>query len=117
DGRMTLEVIDENAILVVSYIGYETQEVAVSGQTNLNIVLVSDSELLEEVVVTALGIQRKTRDLGYSVEQLTGSNIQEAKEVNYLNALQATMAGLQIGGNSGSMRSEEHTSELQSREN
>ena len=103
DGRFTLEGIDENAILVVSYIGYETQEVAVSGQSNLNIVLVSDSELLEEVVVTALGIQRKTRDLGYSVEQLTGSNIQEAKEVNYLNALQGKMAGLEIGGNSGSM--------------
>ncbi len=103
DGRFVLEDVDENAVLVVSYIGYETQEVTLSGRSELHIVLLSDSQLLEEVVVTALGIQRKTRNLGYSVEQLTGSNIQEAKEVNYLNALQGKMAGLQIGGNSGSM--------------
>lgn len=103
EGYFTLEDIDENAILVISYVGYLKQEVPVSGQSTINIILSSDAQALDEVVVTALGIQRKTRNLGYSVEQLTGNNIQEAKEVNYLNALQGKMAGVQIGGNSGSM--------------
>src|SRR5690606_1385833 len=54
DGRFVLEDVDENAVLIVSYIGYETQEVTLSGRSELHIVLLSDSQLLEEVVVTAL---------------------------------------------------------------
>ncbi len=103
EGKFSLQNVDEQAVLVISYVGYQTQEIQVNGQSVFDITLTQDAQALGEVVVTALGIQRKTRNLGYSVEQLAGNNIQEAKEVNYLNALQGKMAGLQIGGNSGSM--------------
>lgn len=58
---------------------------------------------IEEVVVTALGTRRNTRNLGYAVQQLEGRTIQEAKEVNYINALQGKLAGVQIGNSGGSM--------------
>lgn len=103
EGQFSIEDIDEQAVLVFSYIGYQTQEVALNGRSFLNVVLQEDSQTLNEVVVTALGIQRKTRDVGYSVQQLEGGNIQEAREVNYLNSLQGKLAGVQIGGNTGSM--------------
>lgn len=103
EGNFSLQEISDNDILVVSYIGYQTQEVPVEGRSTITITLLDDSQLLDQVVVTALGIQRNTRDVGYSVQQLDGGSIQEAKEVNYLNSLQGKLAGVQIGGNSGSM--------------
>ncbi|GAA5225297.1 SusC/RagA family TonB-linked outer membrane protein [Membranihabitans marinus] len=103
DGYFSIDDIDEQAVLVFSYIGYESMEVPVNGRTSINVILQEDSQTLNEVVVTALGIQRKTRDVGYSVQQLEGGSIQEAREVNYLNSLQGKLSGVQIGGNSGSM--------------
>src|SRR5690625_3733068 len=69
DGRFTLEDIDENVVLVISYVGYQTQEVPVAGKSNLDIVMVSDSKLLDEVVITALGIEREEKSLGYAVQK------------------------------------------------
>src|SRR5699024_3352510 len=51
DGNFTLEDIDENAVLVISYIGYQTQEISAAGRSNITITLISDSQLLDEVVV------------------------------------------------------------------
>src|SRR5690606_35849285 len=65
DGNFTLNDIDENAVLVISYIGYQTQEVPVGGKSNLIITLASDSQLLDEVVVVGYGVKEKG--------QLTGS--------------------------------------------
>src|SRR5690625_1915258 len=74
DGRFTLEDIDENAVLVVSYIGYQIQEVPVSGKSKLEIVMASDSQLLDEVVVVGYGTQRKI-DMTGSVATLEGEEI------------------------------------------
>src|SRR5699024_1937995 len=57
DGRFTLDEIEENAVLVISYIGYQTQEIAVAGQTALTIVLAEDVQTLDEVVVVGYGTQ------------------------------------------------------------
>src|SRR5699024_2760405 len=59
DGEFTLEDIDENAILIISYVGYQTQEIPVAGKSNLDIVMSSDSQLLDEVVVVGYGTQSK----------------------------------------------------------
>ncbi len=64
DGRFTLEEVDENAVLVVSYIGYRTQEVSVAGKSNLVISMTSDSQLLDEVVVVGYGTREKGRLTG-----------------------------------------------------
>src|SRR5690606_31464783 len=70
DGQFIIDDIDENAVLVVSYIGYQTLEVAVAGKSNLTIVLLSDSQLLDEVVVVGYGTQR-SRDITTAVSKLS----------------------------------------------
>src|SRR5690606_3656869 len=74
DGSYTLMVEDASAVLVFSYVGYEAQEVAVNNQTVINVTLVPDN-ILEQVVVTALGIERDKRDLGYSVTEVRGQEL------------------------------------------
>src|SRR5690606_10364064 len=60
DGYFTLEDIDENAVLILSYVGYQTQEVPVDGKSNITVTLLADSQLLDEVVVVGYGTQKKT---------------------------------------------------------
>ena len=75
DGTFSIQVSDENAILIFSYIGYAEQEEALNGRRNLTIALNESSELLNEVVVTALGLERKSKDLGYAVQSLNSKEI------------------------------------------
>ncbi len=104
DGRFSLPLPANGKLLSVSSVGYLTQEVEITNaMTNITIRLQPDIKSLGEVVVTALGVQQKTRNVGYAIQQIDGSSIQEAKEVNFVNALQGKLAGVQIGGNSGSM--------------
>ncbi len=91
----------DNAILVISYIGYETQEVAVGTRTSLTITLAPSSKSLNEVVVTALGIKKDERKLGYSVTTVGGDDLSKAKETNVAYSLEGRVAGLQISGTNG----------------
>ena len=100
EGRFTLENIDENAILVISYIGYQTQEVPVSGRANLNITLSSDSQLLDEVVVIGYGTQRR-RDLTGSVSSINADDIARTSSSNAMQAMQALVPGLDIQQSDG----------------
>lgn len=105
DGNFAIERRKEGGLLTISSVGYSTQRIHVQpGQNGLKVTLgLSATTKIDEVVVTALGAQRNTRSLGYSVQQLEGRTIQEAKEVNYINALQGKLAGVQINNASGSM--------------
>ena len=85
--------------LQISYIGMQTQEVAI--KPNLKVVLKSDSQKLDEVVVTAMGIKRSEKSLGYSVTSVKGDEITKARESNVLNSLSGKIAGVQIGQSSG----------------
>lgn len=93
-------------ILEISYVGYATQEVkAVKG---VNVVLKEDAKAMDEVVVTALGIKRERKALGYGVGEVKGEELQKAKETNVINSLAGKVAGLVVsqtaGGASGSTR-------------
>jgi len=105
DGNFSIAYREEGGTLTVSSIGFSTQNITVEpGQNDLKIIMgLSSGTKINEVVVTALGSQRNTRTLGYSIQQLEGREIQEAKEVNFINSLQGKLAGVQISGNSGSM--------------
>src|SRR5690625_417450 len=95
DGEFTLEDIDENAILVISYVGYQTQEIPVAGKSRLEIVMSSDSQLLDEVVVVAYGTQRKANLTG-SVASVDMKAL-ESRPVSQLGqALQGTVPGLNL---------------------
>lgn len=104
DGRFSLTLPGNSKSLSVSSVGYITTEIEITNSmSDITIRLEPDVKNLGEVVVTALGVQQKTRNVGYAVQQIDGGSIQEAKEVNFVNALQGKLAGVQIGGNSGSM--------------
>ncbi|MFD2589153.1 SusC/RagA family TonB-linked outer membrane protein [Croceitalea marina] len=95
DGNYNISVA-EDAILVFSSLGYATIEMSAAGTTTLNVYLADDAESLDEVVVTALGIERDRRSLGYAVTQLEGESLSEVKTTNALNALQGKVAGVNI---------------------
>lgn len=104
-GRFGITVRDRNAVLVVSYIGYVSQEVPVGQGETLSIVLASDASELGEVVVTALGITRERRSLSYSVTQVQGESFTQARDNNIASALTGKIAGVdatQINAGPGS---------------
>ncbi|WP_163713665.1 SusC/RagA family TonB-linked outer membrane protein [Mangrovibacterium lignilyticum] len=106
EGKFSLNV-RPGAILVISYIGYKTQEVAV-GQLPLDIVLEEDNKMVSDVVVTALGIKRERKALGYNVAEVKGDALTKAKETNVINSMAGRVPGLVVsqtaGGPSGSTR-------------
>ncbi len=99
DGSFILNNVPDGATLVVSCIGYESVEVVFNGQP-VNVVLHEDSELLNEVVVTALGISREKKSLGYAVQDVKSEELNRAGSASLTDALQGKIAGLQIS-NSG----------------
>ncbi len=101
NGSFRIVVPDDNAILVFSYIGYAKQEIAVGNRSNIDVQLQPGDASLEEVVVTALGIKRDTRSLGYSVTTIDASSVNQARETNVINSLQGRVAGLSITPGTG----------------
>ncbi|MEL7269408.1 MAG: SusC/RagA family TonB-linked outer membrane protein [Bacteroidota bacterium] len=96
DGNYTINTTSGDAVLVFSALGYLDQEVTVGTQSTINVSMQDDVENLDEVVVTALGIKRERKALGYSVTQLEGESISEVKTPSALNALQGKVAGVNI---------------------
>ena len=106
DGKFTLKVTP-GVTLVISYIGYKTMEIK-AGKKPLNIVMAEDTKVLSEVVVTALGIKRERKALGYGVDEVKGESLTKAKETNVINSMAGRVPGLVVsqtaGGPSGSTR-------------
>ena len=95
DGNYEIEA-NSTDILVFSYIGFIVQNVPVENQTTINIVLQENTEQLSEVVVTALGIKKEKKALGYAVQEVDGESLEKAKEPNFVNSLSGKVAGLTV---------------------
>lgn len=105
DGSFTIKASLRDTIKIIAP-SYAEQSIPVESKDSLAVRLSPASagkKELKEVVVTALGIQKNTRAVGYAVEEVSGSAVQEAKEVNFVNALTGKVPGLQINTNTGSM--------------
>ncbi|MBC8154262.1 MAG: SusC/RagA family TonB-linked outer membrane protein [Bacteroidetes bacterium] len=98
DGTYTLSVPDANAKLIYSFIGYETQEITVGNRSVIDLTLRGDALALGEVVVTALGIQREKKALGYAVQEIQGTALTIARETNVTNQLAGKIAGVTVVG-------------------
>ena len=96
DGKFTIKNIKAGAVLVVSYIGYTTKEVAVGNLSELTIELVSADKQLETVVVTALGIKRSQKALSYNVQEVKNDALTTVKDANFMNSLNGKVAGVNI---------------------
>ena len=95
-GKYTIKVTDPNSTLVFAYIGFTTKEVPIASKTTLNVVLTEDSHQLGEVVVTALGIKRSSKELGYATQQVTAKDLTQSKPTNLAAGLSGKIAGIQI---------------------
>ena len=102
DGKYNLEVDDSAEVLVFSYTGFQTQEITVGASNVIDVTLIQGT-VLEEVVVTALGIERESRSLGYGVDQIDSKELTKAREANILNSLQGKVTGVQISNTGGNL--------------
>lgn len=96
DGVFKLSVPQNNSVLVISFIGYKTVTLPVGAHTTLKVVMEPEAEQLNEVVVTALGIKREKKALGYAMQEVKTDALTENKSVSVANMLQGKIAGVQI---------------------
>jgi TonB-linked SusC/RagA family outer membrane protein len=96
NGEYQLEVSDGKAILVFSYVGYQSKEIVVGNQTIINLSLLPEDKSLGEVVVTALGIKKQAKSIGYATATVGPEEMTVNRTANFMNALQGKMAGVNI---------------------
>lgn len=101
DGSFSLSVPDGTTTLVISYTGYETMEVDISSQSNVSVTM-AEGQLLDEIVVTAGGLERNKARLGYAIQNVDSEDLLAAKEVNLVDALNSKVAGVNVTSSSGS---------------
>ncbi|ELR71357.1 TonB-dependent receptor [Fulvivirga imtechensis AK7] len=103
DGNYSLRVPSDGGTLIFSFVGLSTQEVEVGSRSVIDVQMATDVKQLSEVVVTALGVSREKKSLGYSVQEVNTEQVAQASEPNVVNALQGQIAGVQIQGTSGTL--------------
>ncbi|HSN50731.1 MAG TPA: carboxypeptidase-like regulatory domain-containing protein, partial [Bacteroidales bacterium] len=103
DGKYTLTVPQDKNVILVSYVGMKTQEITLGPDNNISVLLEPDVRMLEGVVVTALGITREKKALGYAVQDVKGDALQNDGSANVINQLSGRVAGVQITSASGNM--------------
>ena len=97
DGNWSLTVPSAQTVLVLNYIGFQTKEViAGNGQKKLELTMLENGEILEDIVITALGLERSTAKLGYNVQQLDNEEIAEVQSVNLVQNLAGKLAGVTV---------------------
>lgn len=100
DGNYKIVTKSNNPVIVYSYIGYKTLEIPLKGQTAINITMMDDTQVIDEVVVTALGIKRSEKALSYNVTQVDAESALAVKDANFINSLNGKVAGLNINSSS-----------------
>ena len=96
NGKYTLKVPSKESILVFAFVGMKTQEITIGSQAVIDLTMESETKALGEVVVTALGITREKKTLGYAVQEITGDALTVAKDVNIVNSISGKIAGVQV---------------------
>lgn len=100
EGNFRLVNAPANGVIVVSYTGYDRRETPIDGQSVINVAL-SQTNVLNEVVVTSFGIARDKKVLGYGSQALSGENLMQSNQTNLVNALQGKVAGVVINNSAG----------------
>lgn len=103
DGKFNVFCLSSD-VLVITFVGMTSQELKVGSQTNFSVTMKTEIMQLNEVVVTALGIERDKKSLGYAMQAIKGSDITQARETNLVNALSGKIAGIQVTSSNGTPR-------------
>lgn len=101
NGKYSVSVPSGGQALEFSYLGYLSQSVPIGAESVINVKLLSDSKSLSEVVVTALGIKRETKALGYAAQSVKGDDLTKADQGDVLKSLSGKIAGVQVTSSSG----------------
>ncbi|OEK07877.1 SusC/RagA family TonB-linked outer membrane protein [Flavivirga aquatica] len=96
NGKYTIQVSSKSSPLKFSYLGYETQIITIGNASVINIALKEDITSLDQIVVTALGLERETKELGYVVQNIKSESLTKVKTVNFLDNLQGKLAGVTV---------------------
>ena len=108
EGKFSIQVPNNNAVLVFTFVGYVPQEVTVGSRATFDIVLVSDVKQLGEVIVTALGVERNSKSLQSAVTKVPGVSLTQARENNFGASIEGRVAGVNVSkastGPAGSSR-------------
>lgn len=96
DGKYTIDVQDESSVLVFSFVGYQTSEIEVGNQSTVDVTMSIDAIGLNEVTVTALGIERSKKALGYSVQEVNADEVGSTNGTNFVSQLSGRAAGVQV---------------------
>ncbi len=96
NGKYSLQVKNSSAVLTFSYVGMTTLDIPVAGKAQVNATLTTSAVNIDEVVVTALGISREKKTLGYALQEIKGESLLDARETNIANALSGKVTGLQV---------------------
>ncbi len=100
DGRYSLKAKSTD-VLLISFVGMVTQEIEVGDKTVINVVMETSSIGMDEVVVTALGVTREKKSLGYAVQEVGGDDISRSNNVNLVNSIGGKVSGVQVTNSSG----------------
>ena len=98
-GSYAIKVSKPDAVLIFSFVGFASQEVVVGTESRLNVSLLPSNNQLNEIVVTALGIRKEAKRIGYSVQEVKGAELVKARDANPINSLAGKVAGLSVGAN------------------
>ncbi|WP_189604599.1 SusC/RagA family TonB-linked outer membrane protein [Salinimicrobium marinum] len=101
NGEFSISVSEENPVLVFSSLGFQKREISAGDRSSLNVTMATDMESLNEVVVTALGIEREKKALGYAVQEVQGEELMEGNQPNVVSGLQGKVSGVTIANSGG----------------
>ncbi|WP_370520893.1 SusC/RagA family TonB-linked outer membrane protein [Bacteroides sp. 214] len=101
DGVFNLNAVQSGSTLIVSFVGYTPKEVAIGAANSYNIILVEDTQILEEVVITAMGIKKEKKALGYAMEDVKSEELMKIKTANPISSLSGKIAGVNVTQSSG----------------
>lgn len=101
DGKYSIQVKDDAQVLVFSFIGMKTVEEQIAGRTTINVIMADDAQMLEDVIVTAIGVKREKRELGYAAQSVGDEELEKSSSSDILSKLSGRVAGLNITQNSG----------------
>jgi len=101
DGKFSIEVSGPTDVLIVSFIGYNKEKIVVGTQTSIRVLLSKETTVLEDVIVTAIGIKSEKKALGYAAQEVKGDDISKSQQSNIVNALSSKVAGINITSSAG----------------
>jgi len=99
DGKFSINIKNSNAAIIISYVGYNTINLNLEGRNNIDVIMEEDAVGLSELTITALGVKREKKALGYAVQEVKGDDLTKARETNLLNSLAGKVAGVTVVGN------------------